>query len=1773
MDLQFHNYITPTHFLESASMFTFLLTERSSEIKVSKDKLASGLAKLVQAREGVEMMRASLREKRAVCAQSQKECENLLVEIVSERRLVDEQRKQIDTDSHRIAEEELKFKIIATNADADIEAALPALHKAMIEVENLDKAALSELKAYKAPPKLVEMVLAAVMILFRQPTDWNTAKKFVGDNDFLTNVKNFDKGYVNIVDFSSEAVTVVSRAAGALCTWVHAIYTYASLAIEIAPKRAALKIAEESLFKKQEALKEAQEEFYGVTNKIKVLKEKYDTSITEKNRLKADADEIKKLLDRADSLVTGLTGEDDRWKKSLKQYDIELSTCIGNALMAAAFFAYAGPFDSRYRHDLVQQWLGTIRQQTIPLQEQFSLKEFCCKTSKTLNRHLAGLPGDDFSAENACIATQSRRFPLCIDPQGQAKRWISTNYGETLIITDFSDLNVFREIEHGITFGLPVLLKDIGESIDPALEPVLARSTRKVGKRIVLNFGDKELDWSTDFKLFLTTRLSSPHYTPEVSMKTSIINFSVVQEGLEAQLLGTIVASEMPALEQQSIETLQSLDVNKKQVVELGDAILRLLSESPISLLDSTQLIDALQISKFSLDKVKHQLKGAEDTLMTINARRDDFRPAAARCSIVYFALADMGRVDTMYAYSLDSYVELLLKSLEDSRSCSVLPSISRNQQGQHSSSTQQATLKVVERSKQINAYHTLAVYQYACCGLFDHHKVLFSLQLCLRILMSEGKLSHSEFEFVCLGRTCTQRAMLLEGTLKHQRRNPSSDWLETRLWENVVVLDTISTTFSGLASSFEQAHREWRLWFYSPEPENKSLPADWENKLTELQRLCVIRALRYDRFLFAVKRFVRLILGQQFVEPPSFNLRAIYQSSTAKTPLIFILSSGCDPTQEVTTLAHNLNQIIDVCALGQGQTTVALGCVNRSLRRGSWTLLANCFPASDHQLLTNKGWMFLDDVRNYKNTDLMFAGYDPKTRKIIYEKALCLQVTGRDMHKMIECTIDDAGLAFRKFITKSSSALTERNIEQINHSLQKHSTSYKSAARKVKDDYQHQWHEELIHSISQNEDNDKSYFQNTFQSSCFSIMMTEDHDIYCDVGASHSSTNIFGKIKGQKLITNVAFDSVRFMTLGNAEISLSENSKDIQHNILTQGALRNEDKLCIEKPVLSKSRNEIRKIKYKGRCWCAEMPSGFVVVRRVTAVSGNTFNATIPIIQGNCHLVLSWLPILEKVVEDFCVAPMDGGSAPNINFRLWLSSSPTNQFPVAILQRGIKISTESPRGLRAIMLHLYSLVSEEQFSRCTQNSSYRRLLFALAWFHSVLLERCKFKNMGFNIPYEFNDSDFNVCHDLLILILNEYSECNPLDAIRYLIAEGTYGGRVSDILDRRLISVYMAQIFREDLVDYPSVQFNLAPQLGNESPYVVFADTDFDSIKEIISTFPQNDVAATFGQHMNAEISSHIDDSNQLLNTLTSLHGNLSCTSFTSCEIGHLNISSICEQELLETCRQMSKNIPQPISIEEIHKIFESRLDPLSLSIVLFQELDRYNGLLTTVRQSLCRLELCLQGQAVATVDLQDILSAIRHSKVPDAWASCYPSLKPLASWVKDLCKRIDAMYIWAEVSMPFCFWLPSFTYPIGFLTALLQATARRTGIPIDRLSWDFPVFNLQPEAITSHAKDGAYVHGLFLEGARFDPDHSHLVEQMLMELIVPFYILHFRPIDSKRRTTNGIYACPLFMYPIRTGTRERPSFVVTVDLGSGAHTPEFWTTQGTALLLSTSD
>ena len=213
-----------------------------------------------------------------------------------------------------------------------------------------------------------------------------------------------------------------------------------------------------------------------------------------------------------------------------------------------------------------------------------------------------------------------------------------------------------------------------------------------------------------------------------------------------------------------------------------------------------------------------------------------------------------------------------------------------------------------------------------------------------------------------------------------------------------------------------------------------------------------------------------------------------------------------------------------------------------------------------------------------------------------------------------------------------------------------------------------------------------------------------------------------------------------------------------------------------------------------------------------------------------------------------------------------------------------------------------------------------------------------------------------------MIVFLDEYPDETPFDAMRYLIAEANYGGRVTDDWDRRLVNVYIASFFCPGAIDDP--KFKLSDSLKD---YVVpSGEVDLDGLKHFVKALPQVDHPAAFGQHPNADISSQIEDTTDCLTTLISLQPKAASAGGASLE-----------EKMLEQAQMLQKQVPKPFSMREVRQAMEQRSDPDPLKVVLLQECERYNKLLSFVHTTLTDLGKAMQGLVTVTPLLDLVISA----------------------------------------------------------------------------------------------------------------------------------------------------------------------------------------------------
>jgi len=666
-------YTTPTSYLELIKLYLNMLSEKRQDLNEKRDRYRNGLAKLYDTQQLVNDMQVELEQKQPLLAEKAKQTDVLLQQIAVDSKNADEVKLVVAAEEVQVRAQKEEAQQLAASAKADLDLAMPALESAVESLGALNKGDITEIRSFTKPPPLVQTVMEAVTILLNQKPDWATAKQLLGQADFMSKLFNYDKDnippatlkklkkYLDMEDFVPSAVEKVSKAAKSLCMWVRAMDVYSNIAKNVAPKRAKLKEMEDLLETAEAKLKQKADELAAVEARVEKLKQDCDIMVQEKNRLADDIDQTAKRLDRAGRLIQGLGGERARWEEAVTDLDKRINNLVGTIFLASACIAYFGAFTGAFRQRLIDEWVQKCSEKGIPVSQEFSLKDTMCDPVQIREWILANLPTDNVSIDSAVLVTLGRRWPLMIDPQGQANKWVKTMQARSQLkvikIADGS--NYLRTLENAIRMGTPVLLEDVGETLEPSLEPILLKQTFRQGQRVLMHLGDTDVDYNPNFRFYMTTKMANPHYLPEVCVKVTVINFTVTLKGLEDQLLGDVVNKERRSLEDEKNSLVSSMATDKRQLKDLEDKILRLLQTSEGNILDNEGLIATLNDSKSTSQLISERVKQAEQTEKDINAAREQYRPMATRGSLLFFVIADMALVDPMYQYSLNYFRKL----------------------------------------------------------------------------------------------------------------------------------------------------------------------------------------------------------------------------------------------------------------------------------------------------------------------------------------------------------------------------------------------------------------------------------------------------------------------------------------------------------------------------------------------------------------------------------------------------------------------------------------------------------------------------------------------------------------------------------------------------------------------------------------------------------------------------------------------------------------------------------------------------------------------------------------------------------------------------------------------------------------------------------------------------------------------------------------------------------------------------------------------------------
>ncbi len=492
-----------------------------------------------------------------------------------------------------------------------------------------------------------------------------------------------------------------------------------------------------------------------------------------------------------------------------------------------------------------------------------------------------------------------------------------------------------RKLERALENGTTILIENIGESIDAVLNPVVQRAAIKRGKKLYLKLGDTEVEFHKDFKLYLHTKLSNPHYPPEIQAETTLINFTVTFRGLEDQILALVVRKErldLALLSEDLVKQQNDFTIKMKQ---LEDNILYKLAVAQGDITEDVDLIEGLENTKKIANEISEKQVLAAETQRVIKLTSEKYRGVANRSSLLFFLMNDLAKIHTYYIYSLEAFTSVFYRGIDRVPMAPLEPLLGPDGNPVNDGAPREATdAELAERCSVLIDSITATVSNYLRRGLFETDKLTVATILTLRICVNDGKLSEEEVSYLTDGKITPDPGNM----------GPLHEWLPPAIWPRVKALEGLKR-FQGLGDNMQSDSDEWLKWFDSEMPEVAKYPGDYNKTLSVFDRLIVLRAMRPDRVTTALRAWIAELMGKDYVFQKPFDMAATYLETSNQTPTFFVLFAGVDPTLWVEDLGRTKgitfeNGNFKNISMGQGQEKPAEAVVQAFAKDGGWVCI-----------------------------------------------------------------------------------------------------------------------------------------------------------------------------------------------------------------------------------------------------------------------------------------------------------------------------------------------------------------------------------------------------------------------------------------------------------------------------------------------------------------------------------------------------------------------------------------------------------------------------------------------------------------------------------------------------------------------------------------------------------------------------------------------------------------------------------------------------------------
>ena len=912
-------YLTPRHFLDFVAQCVKLFTEKREELEEQQRHLNVGLEKLRDTVDKVSELRLSLARKKTQLEKKDAEANEKLQRMIADQREA-EQRKTTSLEIQgALDKQELEVAERKEVVNADLAKAEPAVLDAREAVGNIKRQHLTEVRSMGSPPAGVRLALDAVCTLLGHKIDgWKSIQAIVRRDDFIASIVGYDNqrqmtrnlrakmqnDFLSKDDFTYERVNRASKACGPLVQWVEAQVNFSAILDRVGPLREEAERLEEDALQTRAEAKAIENTITGLETSIATYKSEYAALISETQAIKAEMSRVESKVNRSVKLLDSLSSERTRWEEGSKSFQTQISTIVGDVLVAAAFLAYAGLFDQQFRKAMLEDWLGQLALSGIEFKTPNPVAEYLSNADDRLRWQENGLPVDDLCTENAIILKRFNRYPLIIDPSGRAVDFLRNEHQERrLTVTSFLDDSFVKQLESSLRFGNPILIQD-AEYMDPILNHVLNKEYQRTGGRVLIQLGKQEIDFSPAFKVYLSTRDPSATFAPDVCSRTSIVNFTVTRSSLQTQSLNDVLKSERPDIDQRRTNLIKMQGEFSGHLRSLEKRLLQALNQSQGNILDDDVVIETLETLKKEAAEISRKVAETDGVMAEVERVTEQYGAIARACSAVFAILEQMHYLHHFYQFSLQYFIDIFNRVLHQSQSV--------GGGGDHKS-----------RADIILRDIFVMTYQRASASLL--HKDRITL------------------------------AMLLAQASPYQMDRSLID----KVLSPSILGDDVSTNAEARERARSQAARvqcfkqhlsivttnEWSR-FVSEEQGEKFVPKVWDSATSQLDQqlrsLLLVKLFRLDRFIPMAEHFVAAVFGKGMFDTNE-ELADIVSQVSPTTPIVLSSSPGFDASYKVENLVDRRKSSCAYIAMGSNEGVASADkAISHAAASGTWVLIKN---------------------------------------------------------------------------------------------------------------------------------------------------------------------------------------------------------------------------------------------------------------------------------------------------------------------------------------------------------------------------------------------------------------------------------------------------------------------------------------------------------------------------------------------------------------------------------------------------------------------------------------------------------------------------------------------------------------------------------------------------------------------------------------------------------------------------------------------------------------